>query len=158
MPLLLVLPCVSSLHHWLFKLQKHDGVPVFLCSPVQVWSSMPSKSLLKPSRLCHVRWLRTLVWRGVSSSLNCTLHIMREIKTWASTLRCVRVPEKTCIYLVLKFSVQSRQTHWVHFWMCWVACFCLVLTTDCVDVILSLGRWTCFEGCAWKWYSGALSG
>lgn len=42
------------------KLQKHD-LFVSLCSPAQVWSSMPSKSLLKPSRLYRVRLLRTLV-------------------------------------------------------------------------------------------------
>lgn len=60
-----------------------------LCSPARVWSSMLLKSLLKPLRLYPAHWLRTLVWRRASSSLKCTLRIMRATKTWASTLRCV---------------------------------------------------------------------
>lgn len=74
------------------KVQKQD-LFVSLCSPARVWSSMPSRSLLRPSRLCRVRWLRTLVWREVSSSLNCTLHTTRETRTWALTLRYAGVPD-----------------------------------------------------------------
>lgn len=62
----------------------------FLChSPAPDWSSMPSRSLPKPSRHCHVRLLRTPVWRVASSSLSCTLRITRETKTWALISRCV---------------------------------------------------------------------
>lgn len=57
---------------------------------------MPSKSLRRPSRLCRVHWLRTLVWREVSSSLNSTLHTMRETRTWALTLRYASASDNIC--------------------------------------------------------------
>lgn len=82
----------SSLILWLQHfLTKETIMTLLLCdSPALVWSSMLLRSLLMPLRRCHVRLLRTLVWKLLSSSLNCTPHITRETKTWASISRCVR--------------------------------------------------------------------
>lgn len=76
---------------WLQHFLTETNVTLFLCySPALVWSSMLLRSLLKPLRCCHVRLLRTLVWRLLSSSLNCTPHITRETKTWALISRYVQ--------------------------------------------------------------------
>lgn len=98
---------------------------------------MLSRSLPMPLRRCHVRLLRTLVWRAVSSSLNCMPLITKGTKTWASISRCVLNQWGS---VKLPYLVNGNL---------FIYMFVIALLT---------GRWTSCEGCFWMWCSGALPG
>lgn len=129
--------CNLTLVDWGFFWLRGETWLCLCHSPALDWSSMLSRSLLKPLRRCHVRLLRTLVWRVVSSSLSCMPLITKETKTWASISRCVLNQWRS---VKLPYVVNGN------------------LLIDMFVIALLPGRWTSCEGCSGMWCSGALPG